>query len=74
MKPVRVLYIEDEDQQRRSLASQLQGKGFKVTTSRSGQSGLRLFKTRAFDAILCDLNMPKMDGLQVLERVRRKDR
>ncbi len=73
MKRTKVLYVEDDDQQRRSLTSQLRNRGFKVTPSRSGQSGLRMLRKRTFDAILCDLNMPRMDGLQVLDRVRQKD-
>jgi PAS domain S-box-containing protein len=73
MERVRLLYIEDDDQQRKSLASQLRSMGFKVTTAKSGQSGLRLFKSRTCDAILCDLNMPEMNGLEVLDEVRQKD-
>ena len=70
----KILYIEDEVNQRRILSSQLRTKGYSVTTAASGHSGLRLFKSRNFDVILCDLNMPKINGLDVLEEIRRKDR
>ncbi|UCE07887.1 MAG: PAS domain S-box protein, partial [bacterium] len=71
MEKIRVLYIEDDDTQRKSLSGRLRSEGFKVTVSKSGQIGLHLFKRRTFDVILCDLNMPGLGGIEVLENVRR---
>ncbi|MEE9501509.1 MAG: PAS domain S-box protein [Candidatus Aminicenantaceae bacterium] len=73
MVKVRVLYIEDNDIQRKTLASGLRSKGHSVSVATSGRTGLRLFNSKAFEVILCDLNMPEMDGLGVLENIRRKD-
>ena len=73
MAKVRVLYIEDNDIQRKTLASGLRSKGHSVSVATSGRTGLRLFNSKAFEVILCDLNMPEMDGLGVLENIRRKD-
>jgi PAS domain S-box-containing protein len=67
----RVLYIEDDDAQRKTLSRSLHSKGYSVTVASSGQTGLHFFKTRSFDVILCDLNMPKMNGLDVLNEIRR---
>lgn len=74
MEKRKILYIEDEANQRRTLSSQLRTKGYSVTAAASGQSGLRLFKSRNFDVILCDLNMPKINGLDVLDEIRLKKR
>lgn len=73
MKAVKILYIEDDDKQRRALTTGLRKKQYHVTAARSGRTGLEFFKNRAFDAILCDLHMPGIDGETVLETVRKKD-
>ncbi len=71
MDKPRLLYIEDNDDQRRSLTKLLRSRGFTVTPSKSGATGFDFFKKRRFDIILCDLNMPGMGGEKVLEKVRR---
>jgi len=73
MTKARVLYIEDDDTQRKTIASDLRSKEYRVSVSKSGRTGLRLFNSKAFEVILCDLNMPEMDGLEVLENIRSKD-
>jgi two-component system NtrC family sensor kinase len=70
MKKIKVLCIDDEPEQRKALCNLLRMKDFSVTTAASGQSGLDFFKKRSFDVVLCDLNMPKMDGLQFLAKAR----
>jgi len=73
MREVRILYIEDNDIQRKTLAQGLRSKGYSVSVATSGRTGLRLFKSKSFEVILCDLNMPEMDGLGVLENIRHKN-
>jgi PAS domain S-box-containing protein len=73
MEKAKVLYIEDDSHQRITLARHLRAKGYSVTSAASGQTGLRFVKNRSFDVILCDLNMPEMSGLEVLEKIRLKN-
>ena len=71
MNMIKILYIEDDSKQRKTFSGQLRAKGFKVTVAASGKTGLWLFNRSSFDAILCDLNMPLMNGLEVLEKIKR---
>jgi PAS domain S-box-containing protein len=71
MEKIKVLCIDDEQEQREALCHRLRTKNYSVTTAASGQSGLSIFKKRRFDVVLCDLNMPKMDGLEFLESARK---
>jgi PAS domain S-box-containing protein len=71
MEAVKLLYIEDNDEQRKTLAERLRKKGFQVTVARSGTTGIKFFQSRKFDAILCDLNMPGKGGEDVLNFVRK---
>ncbi len=70
MAKARLLYIESDEIQRKTLSSALRSKGYTVTTAASGEAGIRLFEKRAFDFVLCDLDVPKIDGLEVLEKIR----
>jgi two-component system chemotaxis response regulator CheY len=49
----------------------LSGAGYTVTEAVDGLDGLEKAKTRRFDAIITDINMPRMDGLRMIEEVRR---
>ena len=67
---MRVLLIEDYQPLRRSLEQGLREAGFSVDASADGEEGLWFATTNAYDAIILDLMLPKLDGLTVLERVR----
>jgi len=73
MNKIRVLYIEDESKQRTALARRLRAKGFQVKSAASGKQALRMFRTHGSDVVLCDLNMPGISGLEVLEEIRKQD-
>ncbi|HJS74394.1 MAG TPA: response regulator, partial [Vicinamibacteria bacterium] len=71
MPDIKLLYIEDDPAQRSSLAASLRERGFGVAEAASGDEGLTLLSDDEA-VVLCDLNMPGMDGLEVLRRVQRR--
>ena len=72
MPDIKILYIEDDPAQRSSLAASLRERGFGVVEAASGNEGLSLLSDDT-GVVLCDLNMPGMDGLEVLRRVQRRN-
>lgn len=68
---VSVLVIDDEPIIRDSLAEFLSANRFHVTTAAEGSSALLIAGQECFDLVLCDVNMPGLDGLDVLERLGR---
>ena len=73
MKPIKILYIEDDDSQRISFSKTLRNAGFKVTTASSGTKGLQKFNKNPTDIILCDLNMPGLDGIRVVKKLKKNN-
>lgn len=67
---MRILVIEDDPGLRRSLIATLQEEGFAVDSAVDGEEGLYKAREGLFDALVLDVMMPKMDGWQVLERLR----
>lgn len=63
----RILVIDDEDQMRMALRETLTRAGYEVTVAFDGANGLRKLREAPQDAVLTDLRMPIMDGMQFLE-------
>ena len=70
----KVLIIDDERDILDSLGSILQDEGFDVFKAADGNEGLILFDRERPDVVFLDIWMPEMDGLEVLERIKAKDR
>ena len=69
----KILIIEDEEQIRRVLLRVLsdEDKNFDVKEAVDGKEGFSLIKKEKFDLILCDIKMPKMDGIEVLQEAKK---
>ncbi len=66
----RILVIDDEKSIRNTLKEILEYEKYIVDDAADGIEGLSLLKENKYDAILCDIKMPKMDGIEVLTQVR----
>ncbi|MGB5982055.1 MAG: sigma-54 dependent transcriptional regulator [Nonlabens sp.] len=68
-----ILLIEDESAIRRVLGKILveESKDYKVTEATDGLAGMELIKDNDYDLVLCDIKMPKMDGVEVLEAIKK---
>jgi two-component system KDP operon response regulator KdpE len=65
-----ILLVEDEPQMRRFLRVSLEGSGYRYLEAATGQEGLSLAAQHRPDAILLDLGLPDLDGLEVVARLR----
>lgn len=68
--PQSILVIDDEQAIRKALKEILSFEGFTVDEAADGSDGLKKIKEGAHDLILCDIKMPKIDGLEVLAAAR----
>lgn len=66
----RILIIDDQDPIRRVLREILENEKYQVDDASNGPIALQMVKEQEYDAILCDIKMPDMDGIEVLEQVR----
>lgn len=77
IKKLKVLFVEDEEPARLMFSKFLNKKFETVVASQNGLDAYLEFEkasneNRAFDLIISDINMPKMDGLELLEKIREK--
>jgi DNA-binding response OmpR family regulator len=70
----RVLIVEDEPHIRELVALHLRLEGLAIVEARAGDDAVRLVETEAFDLIVLDLMLPKVDGLAVCRAIRRDRR
>jgi two-component system, OmpR family, response regulator len=68
---MRVLVVEDEPRLLRNLAKALREEGYAVDTAESGDDGLYKAETYNYDAIVLDIMLPRLDGWEVLARLRK---
>ncbi len=69
----RILVIDDERSIRNTLKEILEYEKFEVDVAEDGFEGLEKIANSHFDVVLCDIKMPKMDGIEVLAKIQEKD-
>jgi DNA-binding NtrC family response regulator len=67
--PARILVVDDEPLIRDTLAEYLQGEGFVVRACASGEEAQEAARQHPFDIALCDVNLPGIDGIELLQRL-----
>jgi DNA-binding NtrC family response regulator len=63
-----ILIIDDERAIRKTLTEILSYEGYKIEEASDGEEGLKKFSEKIYDVVLCDIKMPKMDGIEFLEK------
>ena len=63
-----ILIIDDEKAIRKTLTEILSFEGYKIDEAADGEEGLKKFKEKTFDLVLCDIKMPKLDGIEFLQK------
>ncbi|MCD6346215.1 MAG: sigma-54-dependent Fis family transcriptional regulator [Bacteroidales bacterium] len=64
-----ILVIDDERSIRNTLKEVLEYEKHEVDVAEDGLAGLEILKEKAFDIVLCDIKMPQMDGMEVLDHI-----
>jgi DNA-binding NtrC family response regulator len=65
-----ILIIDDERAIRKTLTEILGFEGYKIDEASDGEEGLSKFKSKNYDLVLCDIKMPKLDGIEFLEKAK----
>jgi len=63
-----ILIIDDEKAIRKTLSEILSFEGYKIDEASDGEEGLKKFRERNYDVVLCDIKMPKIDGIEFLQK------
>jgi two-component system nitrogen regulation response regulator NtrX len=70
----KILIIDDEKIIRATLKEILEYEHYEIFEAQDGEEGVRMIEEEEFDLVLCDVKMPKMDGIEVLDRVNMMDK
>lgn len=65
-----ILIIDDEKAIRKTLTEILSFEGYKIDEASDGEEGLKRFGDKTYDLVLCDIKMPKIDGIEFLEKAK----
>jgi len=68
----KVLIVDDDKAFLQILAERMQNRGMEVTTAESAAAALKLLEKESYDAVLLDLMMPEMGGIEALQIMRKK--
>jgi DNA-binding NtrC family response regulator len=70
---LRILVVDDEETIRGVLSQVLEEEGHEVTSAASGEEGLEFYKADPFPVVITDINLGGMDGIQLLQEIRKID-
>jgi len=73
MPAKRILVVDDQESMRDMLADLLEMMGFESRTVESGAQALEQLGAADIDLVITDLNMPEMDGLELMKRIKARD-
>ena len=65
---IKILIADDDESLRRVLQFKLKQNGYDVNVAEDGQKAYELLKTKRFDILLCDMKMPGLTGIELLEK------
>ncbi len=68
---MKILVVDDEEGARELFNTILTDEGYEVSLADSGETALTLFKSNPFNLVITDIKMPVMDGLQLLQEIRK---
>jgi len=68
---MKILVVDDEEGARELFNTILTDEGYEVSLAGSGEEALALFKVQPFNLVVTDIKMPVMDGLQLLQEIRK---
>lgn len=68
-----ILIIDDEKAIRKTLGEILSYESYKVDEAADGEEGLKMFNEKQYDVVLCDIKMPKLDGMEFLTKAMEKN-
>jgi DNA-binding NtrC family response regulator len=68
---MKILVVDDEEDARELFYTILSGEGYTVTLANNGEAALNLLKGDPYDLVITDIKMPVMDGLQLLQEIRK---
>jgi DNA-binding response OmpR family regulator len=70
---INILVVDDEDELRTLVRYELEQRGYMVTEAESGETALEVLKTTRPHIVVLDIRMPGMNGLEVLENIRKNN-
>ncbi len=70
MPSPKILFVEDDPKAAQVISKYLKSKGLEIFLALDGQKGLQLFKKTAFDLVITDVNLPRIDGIKLCNYIK----